>query len=388
MQGSWWEQRQRPSVLLLLGTGCLLLVISILAFLNSDHIWGLLHHIEVERSRLALGLPDRADAYEAVAARIPMNLTDGRLNALLSGIFIATGLFWLGLLAAGLVDRWRERIPQLAVLLWVLLLGDLLCFSHRFIRTLPREEWTRRYYQQTEPLRLLQNDAGTYRVLFTDEIVIGRGIPNHQECIHNRPLQFGIKAVRGYDPIQLATFASFINSIQGRDPSTRQGGMLYIRHPRNIQPQGYELTAVKYVVTTEDVPDSFELAWADPYSPLRMYRNPDARPEVQLLDDPEGTVEVLTERPGLLVARVRSAQGARLFWSQCVYPGWRVTVDGDQREANTLAGVFLQVSVPAGEHIVRFVFRPAIVYWGLVLSLPALATLVILCVREKRERGK
>jgi uncharacterized membrane protein YfhO len=201
-------------------------------------------------------------------------------------------------------------------------------------------------------------------------------------------MQFGIKAVRGYDPIQLATFASFINTIQGRDPSTPQGGMLYIRYPRDVQLQGYELTAVKYVVTTEDVPDSFELVWADAHSPLRVYRLPNARPLVQLLDDAQGTVELLAERPGLLDARVCLSQASRLFWSQCWYPGWRAMVDGEQREVETAAGVFLQVSVPAGEHLVRFVFQPKIVYWGLGVSILTFASLVILCLREKRKTAK
>ncbi|MFH1742055.1 MAG: YfhO family protein, partial [bacterium] len=381
IQGPWWGQRQRVSGILLLGSGLLFLMIAVLTILNRGDIWSYLHHIETERSRIGLGLPE--EAYREVGVRLPLGLIDGRLHAIVYGVGIAALWFWLGLLGAGLMNLWGRRIPFLGLILWSLVFGDLLWFSHRFLPTFPREEWKQRYYQEPGFLKLIRNDMQSYRVIYTDETVIGPGYPGRQECKHNRPMQLGIKAVRGYDPIQLAGFASFINVIQSRDPLEPQGGMLYIRYPWQIDPIGYELTATKYIVTSLDVPDSFEPIWADSFSPIRVYRNTKALPEVRLLDDPEGNVQILKQRAGLLEVQVHSDRNTSLFWSQCDYPGWHVTVDGEKQALEPLLGVFLEVDLPAGDHTVRFSFSPAIVYWGIGISVLVLLALTSLCVREK-----
>jgi len=383
-QAGWWRFRQRPSVALLLGAGSLLIVFTGLAYINQDGIWGLLKHIEVERSRQAVGLPP--DAYDAVASRIPANLIDGRCEAVLRGLTIASVWFWAGLSVAVLLDRFHNSTRWLWLIVWALLFADLLWFAHRFIPSFPEGEWKKRHYRESEVLEIAARDQ-RYRSLFTDEVVIGRGVPGHTECKHNRPMLLDVKSVRGYDPIQLDTFASFVNMIQGRHPKTKQGGMLYISHARGVHPHGYDRTSARFVVTTQDVPDEFDLVWADPYSPLRMYENPDPKPIVRLMGDSNGQLDVTVQRAGLAEAQVRAETPTRVFFSQCAYPGWRVTVDGEERDIQLVDDVFMQVLVPEGDHVVRFEFRPTIVYAGLAVSGIALLLLAILSLCGMRRRS-
>ncbi len=383
-RAGWWQVRQHPAVAAVLGTGFLLIVFTLLAYLNRHGIWDFLHHIEVERSREAVGLPP--EAYNAIAAQIPANLIDGRCEAVLRGLSIACVWFWAGLLAIGAVGRLPNKAVWACVLLWGLLFADLLWFAHRFIPTFPEEQWKTLHYRETEPLQIAGRDT-QHRTLFTDEIVIGRGVPGHSECKHNRPMLFGVRAVRGYDPIQLSTFAAFVNTIQGRHPDTKQGGMLYIRQAAGVHPHGYDRTATRYVITTLDVPDAFDLVWADPYSPLRMYENPAPQTIVRLVENSEGVMEVEEQRPGRMVATVRLKEPSSVFFSQCVYPGWGVTVDGVDSEIALVDGVFMQVRVPEGEHTVRFEFTPSVVYAGVAVSVVTLILLVLLSLWSLRRKA-
>jgi hypothetical protein len=67
------------------------------------------------------------------------------------------------------------------------------------------------------------------------------------------------------------------------------------------------------------------------------------------------------------------------------YPGWQVTVDGQARPVERLAGLLRGVSLDAGTHRVVFDYSPASVRWGTALSLAGWAVvLVFACVQVAR----
>jgi hypothetical protein len=67
------------------------------------------------------------------------------------------------------------------------------------------------------------------------------------------------------------------------------------------------------------------------------------------------------------------------------YPGWQVTVDGQPRPVERLAGLLRGVSLDAGTHRVVFDYSPASVRWGTALSLTGWAVvLVFACVQVAR----
>jgi uncharacterized membrane protein YfhO len=72
-------------------------------------------------------------------------------------------------------------------------------------------------------------------------------------------------------------------------------------------------------------------------------------------------VEVSATGPGTLVL------------SEISYPGWSVTVDGQQSTIETAEGGLRAVRLDAGRHEVIFSFRPVSVYAGLGLGLAGVA---------------
>lgn len=91
--------------------------------------------------------------------------------------------------------------------------------------------------------------------------------------------------------------------------------------------------------------------------------------------DGEGTadVEVLADEAERVAARVRLDAPGYLVLSDTDYPGWRATVDGAPAPILRANGLVRAVLLPAGEHVVEFVFSPRSLAAGVVCSAAALA---------------
>jgi hypothetical protein len=79
-------------------------------------------------------------------------------------------------------------------------------------------------------------------------------------------------------------------------------------------------------------------------------------------------IELFAEEPSVLVL------------SESSYPGWRVFVDGEERECLWLNLLFQGVEVGPGKHDVEFVFRPKHFYVFVLVSLLSLALYLLLWV--------
>jgi hypothetical protein len=101
---------------------------------------------------------------------------------------------------------------------------------------------------------------------------------------------------------------------------------------------------------------------------------------------PVGSAEVTRYEPNRVDVRTKAGGAAILVLGENHYPGWRAYLDGRSvgvlRVDYNLRGVY----VPAGEHEVRFVYRPKSVYIGLVVSLLAALALVLWWRRLLPER--
>jgi hypothetical protein len=88
------------------------------------------------------------------------------------------------------------------------------------------------------------------------------------------------------------------------------------------------------------------------------WEHPDARSVAKITDFRSDRVTVQTE----------SGAEDRLVLTDLMYPGWQVTVDGARAEPVTVEGMFRGVDVPAGSHVVVWLYHPRILYWGLAVS--------------------
>ena len=71
------------------------------------------------------------------------------------------------------------------------------------------------------------------------------------------------------------------------------------------------------------------------------------------------------------------------------FDGWEVTVDGINVEASQASGISRGVAVTAGQHVIRWRYRPQSFQWGAIVTLLSVAVLAFCCVRRggRNSRG-
>jgi len=91
-----------------------------------------------------------------------------------------------------------------------------------------------------------------------------------------------------------------------------------------------------------------------------------------------GTATITAYEPNAVRIHAQSPTDGFLVLSDAYYPGWQVTVDGEGQPLYRADGVFRGVRIPAGDHDVRFMFRPMRVIAGGSLSAVALLGAIFL----------
>jgi hypothetical protein len=91
---------------------------------------------------------------------------------------------------------------------------------------------------------------------------------------------------------------------------------------------------------------------------------------------PPGNAEMTRHEPNRIEVKTESPAPAILVLSENHYPGWQANVDGQSVEVMRVNYNQRGVALPAGNHLVTFVYRPKSVLIGLVVSLLTLAALL------------
>jgi hypothetical protein len=113
---------------------------------------------------------------------------------------------------------------------------------------------------------------------------------------------------------------------------------------------------------------------ADPPPPSGAPGAP-AGPTASVVDETSTTVTVRAAAP---------ADGGFLVLLDSYDPNWDVEVDGSAATLLRANGLFRAVHIAAGEHEVRFSYRPVPLYWGLVVSGLAAVLLVAAWILARR----
>jgi uncharacterized membrane protein YfhO len=247
--------------------------------------------------------------------------------------------------------------------------------------------------------------------------------PFLQNLIDNAPDD--IYRVDGFRGLQ-ANYGSFysIMDIRGISPLFLESPWNIIYHDYANNPRAWEIFAVRYIFSERDAfgsietqvigesPDKdghiflHEIINPRPFAHL-VYRidiiGSDAH-AVELLNDPnyepreniilqqepnlalpdsiagQGTAMITEFRAESFTVEVSTSENAILSLAQVDYPGWKATRDSEAIPILRAYGALAAVEVPAGEHIIRFVYDPMSYRIGVVLSLLTWGTLIMLSI--------
>ncbi|HMD72028.1 MAG TPA: YfhO family protein [Bryobacteraceae bacterium] len=193
---------------------------------------------------------------------------------------------------------------------------------------------------------------------------------------------------------------------QGFDPFLSQQYIQAIRHwvpfqtNRTFRTDVFnedmlETLGVRYVLVRggfEDVPrlaasPNFRLVGRKAVF-CRVYEYLHARAPYRWEDASGGGATPVAWMPERREFKVRSETGGRFVLIEQFFPGWRATADGHPVEIERWGGAFQAIRLPAGEHRVRFEFRPPSLQIGAAVSLIAFGALLLLVRADWRSRRR
>lgn len=320
-------------------------------------------------------------------------------SVLVSSIFLAAA-------AAVVMAAGRLGPRAIAAGLTAILAIDLQWFAAGFHQLIPRDL----SFPPTPETRLLQADRSIFRVAGWMDILLP-----------NTAVVYGLRDVRSYDGVGVREYFDLLDVAFHYTGATHQ--LVNVAHPGLL-----DLLNVKYILTAPDIQlpaERFQLVLD---GPTRIYRNDRVQPRAFLVDrevvlqgnaarramrdtldltkvavlDAElpqplrpdaatGDVgrAVLQRYEDERIAITTRAEGRRLLvLTDVYYPGWIATVDGAEVPIVRADYAFRAVSVPPGEHLVEFRYRPASFRYGAVTSLAGLLAVGLLLVPRPRFAGQ
>lgn len=331
----------------------------------------------------------------------------GRAGATAAAALVAVAL--LGVTAGLILVRLRRRISShvFAVASCAILVADLIAAGWGFHPTMPPAH----VFPSIPELEMIRRDPGLFRVY-------GWG----NALMPNAALPYGLQDIRGWDGMNPSRYTRLLDLGYLRQWSDPE------RHLRD--PTLLDLLNVKYVFVGPDI-----VLPAPRYSPVPDSRVPlyvnrralpraflvdryqvlpdeglrqtlhdgtadlsrvvllesdlpaDERPDPADVESAPGHVHIRHYRDTFVEMHVESFGRTLLVMSDAYYPGWIATIDEQPVTIHRANFALRAISVPPGEHVVRFEYRPLSVRLGAAVSLATIAALLA-AVLVSRTRGR
>ena len=96
----------------------------------------------------------------------------------------------------------------------------------------------------------------------------------------------------------------------------------------------------------------------------------------KILNPSAVTLENIDFQYNYIIANIETAEDTFVNFSQCYYPGWKAYVDGVETELYEVNGLIMGMEVPAGNHEIRFVYEPVVIWVGLVISIGTIIIMI------------
>ncbi|MBA3536103.1 MAG: YfhO family protein [Tatlockia sp.] len=104
---------------------------------------------------------------------------------------------------------------------------------------------------------------------------------------------------------------------------------------------------------------------------LTFERDNTAYANIKKISDDEILIKTATHKTQFLV------------FSDIYYPGWKAYIDGKRTELFLTDYIYRGIIVPAGSHVISFIFRPLYLYTGYIISFLTLCGLIIIYLINK-----
>jgi hypothetical protein len=140
-----------------------------------------------------------------------------------------------------------------------------------------------------------------------------------------------------------------------------KAGPIYLYVAKNPFP--YVYAPARFQVVSSEV-DRLVLMNQKDFNPYKLsyFSEPPAGYSLSAAPVEDGlSYQLIRDDPDDQVFQVNRQKGGWTVFSEVVYPGWKVWVDGNPSFLATANHVFRAVFVPAGNHEVRFSYEP--VWW-------------------------
>jgi hypothetical protein len=112
--------------------------------------------------------------------------------------------------------------------------------------------------------------------------------------------------------------------------------------------------------------------------PLFLYALGESRGRLAWADPlPDAAMKLVEYSPRRVVVETAAKRDGRLILTDLAYPGWHITVDGEERELLTVERIFRGVDLSSGNHTIIWNYRPAALYWGGGMSIATLMALLV-----------
>lgn len=219
-------------------------------------------------------------------------------------------------------------------------------------------------------------------------------LATHEAVLHN------LETADGVDPLQLSSYANFLSRASGVPlsgysvtlPAFKSGDPDTDNHQAVPDAGMLGLLTVKYIAA--EFPLQAEgLAFNRESNGQYLYVNEFQMPPAWVEDGESESLEIdlgsvnpaaiIDKSPNRIVLRAEGP--GKLVLSEVYYPGWNAIVDGKAAKIDQRHGILRGVSLPAGSHIIEFVFKPASVYCGLGLSAAGWLLVFIYFIRKRFE---
>jgi hypothetical protein len=298
-----------------------------------------------------------------------------QLNFAYGAVLLSITSLWVGSRVSGRIPEriWYLGLILIALIDWTAV--DRSVLSFRSMDDVKQDNG--------EVASFLAEQDGQFRVYSPSY-----SLPQHVAMDHR------LEMADGVDPLHLESYADYMGKATG---VPRDGYHVTIPPFENAVPDRDNkfytpdpvllgLLNVRYVVSEFDLLVE-GLEFRRQIGETRIYENMQVLPRAWLqqegdfLNSEIQKVDITNWRPNLI--DISASGPGLLVLSEIMYPGWKVVVDGEDEQIQSVAGILRAVFLDEGDHEITFSFQPWSIQLGLILFIVGVLAAMIYSQRDK-----